>query len=71
LGLPSSDPDLLNHQRWRGARGDRRYLLGTIKNAVRIQHAVALIAYLLLRVACASQRIIASLLTSDGLGRAT
>jgi hypothetical protein len=38
---------------------------------VRIQHAVALIAYLLLRVACASQRIIASLLTSDGLGRAT
>jgi Transposase DDE domain/Domain of unknown function (DUF4372) len=44
--------------------------LGTSENAIRVQLAVALIAYLLLRMAHAGQRAVASLLTFTRLVRA-
>jgi hypothetical protein len=47
-----------------------RKFLGTSENAVRIQLAVALIAYLLLRIAHAAQRLIASPLAFARLVRA-
>lgn len=47
-----------------------RKFLGTNENAIRIQIAVALIAYLLLRMAHAAQRAITSLLTFTRLVRA-
>jgi hypothetical protein len=47
-----------------------RKFLGTSENAVRIQLAVALIAYLLLRIAHASQRLVASPLAFARLVRA-
>lgn len=47
-----------------------RKFLGTSENAIRVQLAVALIAYLLLRLAHAGQRAVASLLTFTRLVRA-
>jgi Transposase DDE domain/Domain of unknown function (DUF4372) len=47
-----------------------RHFLGTSENAIRIQIAVALIAYLLLRLAQATQKTIASPLTFARLVRA-
>ena len=44
--------------------------LGTSENAIRIQIAAALIAYLLLRMACAGQAAVTSLLTFTRLVRA-
>jgi IS4 transposase len=47
-----------------------KHFLGTSENAVRIQIAIALIAYLLLRLAHAAQRAVASLLAFTRLVRA-
>lgn len=47
-----------------------RKFLGTSENAVRVQIAVALIAYLLLRMAHVAQATVVSLLTSTRLVRA-
>lgn len=47
-----------------------RHFLGTSENAVRVQIAVALIAFLLLRMAYAAQRSLTSLLTFTRLVRA-
>jgi IS4 transposase len=56
--------------RWVKQTLNIRKFLGTNENAIRVQLAVALIAYLLLRLAHAGQRAVASLLTFTRLVRA-
>jgi hypothetical protein len=56
--------------RWAKQTLKIRKFLGTSENAIRVQLAVALIAYLLLRLAHAGQRAVASLLTFTRLVRA-